>query len=199
MPATSITRPGAAKPGLWMTSPAPLIPQVKLTTTAMWQPRPQEQHACKPAGYCCSTLTCASWWQLQLGGRERVECSITRSSSAASAPAVPHHTPEAVESPRSLMANRVHAMDATKKAPARMPQGVKTCSGHDAEYPSVCHRVTHMANEAANGQRDEQILWLVSVTRRTHLSSGQRWKRGDNQPDTHPHIKDWRRSLRRQQ
>ena len=54
---------------------------------------------------------------------------MTRASRAG-APAVPHHTPEAVERPRSLMANKVHAIDTTKKAPERKPQGVKTCRGH---------------------------------------------------------------------
>ena len=53
-----------------------------------------------------------------------------REDSRAGAPAVPHHTPEAVERPRSLIANRVHTMDTTKKAPARKPQGVNTCGGH---------------------------------------------------------------------
>ena len=46
MPATRITSPGAARAALWMTSPAPFTPKVKLTTTAKWQPR-TSQHACQ--------------------------------------------------------------------------------------------------------------------------------------------------------
>lgn len=69
-----------------------------------------------------------------------------RGNSRAGAPAVPHHKPEAVERPRSLMANRVHAMDTTKKAPARKPQGVNTCERHAVMLhctPLTMKRIMH--------------------------------------------------------
>ena len=40
-----------------MTSPAPLTPKVKLTTTAGQQPRAQEQYTCQAAFCRYSTLT----------------------------------------------------------------------------------------------------------------------------------------------
>ena len=35
------------------------------------------------------------------------------------------------------MANRVDAMEITKKAPARKPQGVNTCRGHAMKHQSI--------------------------------------------------------------
>ena len=42
-------------------------------------------------------------------------------------PAMPHHTPDAVDRPSRLMANRVEAMEMTKKAPERIPHAVNSC------------------------------------------------------------------------
>ena len=79
MPATRITSPGAARAALWITSPAPFTPKVKLTTTAMVQPR-INQHACEitPVNIPVRLLGAAQSEMACHNAREAAQCSSGR-------------------------------------------------------------------------------------------------------------------------
>ena len=108
------------------------------------------------------------------------------------------------------MANRVAAIDITKKAPDRKPQGVNTCRGQQNSYKSP-HLLWDAPGITCEAIPDEMPLYTGESTETacmangqqhaeptaTHLASGQGWCRGNQDSYAHPKVENWRRRLRR--